>query len=85
MSKVIDWVKEKGWEYETRPKKHELDLKICPICGAISTKTGKVEKDNYWTFSINLEKGSYKCLRGSCGAKGHINTLSLIFFGIKAF
>ena len=27
-------------------------------------------------FSINLEKGSYKCLRGSCGVKGHINTLS---------
>ena len=74
MSKILDWIKNKEWEYKTRG--NEIDLKICPVCGAVSTKTNKESKANYWSFSINLEKGYYKCLRGSCGAQGHINTLS---------
>ena len=76
MNKIIEWVKEQKWEYQTREKADELDLKICPVCGAVSKKTGQVKSDNYWSFSINMRKGSYKCLRGSCGAKGHVNMLS---------
>lgn len=76
MNKIVEWLEENGHEYKERKKKPELNLKICPICGAVSSKTGKISSENYWSFSINYEKGYFRCLRGSCGARGHINTLA---------
>lgn len=49
---------------ETRQKGDELDFKRCPYCN------GGSHGDQY-TFSINLVSGAFKCLRASCGKKGH--------------
>lgn len=50
--------------YETRQNGDELEFKYCPYCH------GGNHRDD-WTFSINLEKGVFKCLRSSCGKQGH--------------
>ena len=52
--------------YQTREKENELEFRYCPYCGG-GTGTQKDE----WTFSINLDKGVYKCLRASCEEQGH--------------
>lgn len=52
--------------YQTREKGNELEFRYCPYCGG---GTG-VPRDE-WTFSINLDKGVYKCLRASCDEQGH--------------
>jgi|GEM_PF-1085713 len=43
---------------------NEIIAEICPFCHNGSGK------DKY-KFSLNIEKGVYKCMRGSCGAQGH--------------
>lgn len=48
---------------ESRRKGDELEAVFCPYCHG-----GGNDK---YTFSVNLEKGVYKCLRASCGAEGH--------------
>lgn len=50
--------------YETRQKGNELEFKRCPYCH------GGDHKDE-WTFSLDLEKGCFKCLRASCDQSGH--------------
>ena len=51
--------------YETREKGDELEFRYCPYCGG-----GTGTKRDEWTFSINLDKGVYKCLRESCAEQG---------------
>lgn len=52
--------------YETREKGDELEFRYCPYCNG-----GTGRKRDEWTFSINLEKGVYNCLRSSCEQQGH--------------
>ena len=52
--------------YETREKGNELEFRYCPYCGG-----GTGANRDEWTFSINLDKGVYKCLRASCEEQGH--------------
>ena len=52
--------------YETREKGDELEFRHCPYC-----EGGSGNKRDEWTFSLNLEKGVYKCLRASCDRQGH--------------
>jgi len=52
--------------YECREKGDELEFKQCPYCDG-GTGTNRDE----WTFSINLYKGVFKCLRASCDRQGH--------------
>lgn len=59
---AFDFVSALG--YETRQKGNELEFKRCPYCH------GGDHKDE-WTFSIDLEKGCFKCLRASCDQSGH--------------
>lgn len=57
------------------PAKHigkELSFSLCPYC-----KGGR--KPDKKTFSINLETGKFRCLRGSCGVKGNMITLARDF------
>jgi twinkle protein len=49
---------------EVREKGNELEFKRCPYCD------GGFHND-YWTFSVNLDSGAFKCLRSSCGKQGH--------------
>ena len=49
---------------EIRISGSEVKVKTCPYCG--STK---------YKFSINVNKGVYKCWRGSCGEKGSLKKL----------
>lgn len=48
--------------------RNEVTVKICPFC-----KGGS--HNDKWTFSINIDKGVYKCLRGKCGAQGSFSHL----------
>lgn len=52
--------------YETREKGNELEFRYCPYCGG-----GTGANRDEWTFSVNLDKGVYKCLRASCEEQGH--------------
>lgn len=55
------------------PAKHkgkELTFKKCPYCNSTNDKD---------TFSIDLNTGTFNCLRASCGAKGNMITLSKDF------
>ena len=52
--------------FETREKGDELEFRRCPYCDG---GTGKSRDE--WTFSLNLNKGVYKCLRASCAHQGH--------------
>lgn len=61
-SDVYDFANAHG--YETQLKGTELQFRFCPYCN------GGSHRDEY-TFSINIEKGVYKCLRSSCYQQGH--------------
>ena len=52
--------------FEYREKGDELEFKRCPYCDG-----GGGNKRDEWTFSLNLEKGVFKCLRASCDHQGH--------------
>ena len=49
---------------EFRRHGDELEAKYCPYC------YGGGGRDQY-TFSLNMEKGVFNCLRASCGKQGH--------------
>ena len=49
---------------ETRERGDELEFRYCPYCD------GGGSRDE-WTFSINTSKGTFNCLRSSCGKQGH--------------
>lgn len=49
---------------ETNQKGNELFFKYCPYC------SGGNHRDKN-TFSINLDNGTFKCFRASCGRQGH--------------
>lgn len=53
----------------------EITPKYCPFC------RGGQHGDKE-TFSLNMEKHTYKCLRGSCGAQGHFSELCK-HFGVE--
>lgn len=57
---------------QTKQRGDELQFKTCPYCHG----TGK---GNEYKFSINLKTGLYKCLRGSCEAKGNFVQLAQDF------
>ncbi len=63
---VIDFVQKYLGEHKV--VRNEVSVKICPFCN------GGSHKDKY-TFSINIEKGVYKCLRGKCGVSGSFSHL----------
>ena len=52
----------------TRRKGNELEFKRCPYCHG--------NKNDEFTFSINLETGAFCCLRASCGKQGHFVELA---------
>lgn len=56
---------------ETRRKGNELEFKLCPYCGG--------NKNDKYTFSINLDTGAYNCFRASCGKQGHFVELARDF------
>lgn len=64
-SDIFDFAESIG--AETRQKGEELEFRLCPYCGGDSHGRTRDE----WTFSINLYKGVYKCLRASCERQGH--------------
>ena len=51
-----------GAEYKEKGK--ELFFKYCPYCNGGQSR----DKD---TFSINMENGTFKCFRATCGKQGH--------------
>lgn len=53
----------------TRTVGDELEFNQCPYC-----KGGRSHGDKK-TFSINLTKGTFNCLRETCGARGNMITL----------
>ena len=59
------------WPY--KEKGSEIQPEICPYCG------GGDHGDKY-TFALNVDKGTFNCLRGSCGVTGTFNQL-LRYFG----
>ena len=54
---------------ETRVKGDELEFRYCPYCQG--NVVGMIGHQDEWTFSINLDKGVFKCLRASCDRQGH--------------
>ena len=52
-------------------KGNELFFKLCPYC-----KGGGKDKD---TMSVNLNNGTFKCFRASCGKQGHFVELARDF------
>ena len=61
---ILDFALSGG--YETRRKGDELEFRYCPYGGG-----GTGNHRDEWTFSINLDKGVYKCLRATCDQQGH--------------
>lgn len=61
-SDIYGFANSAGAEY--REKGNELLFKYCPYCHG-----GQNNDKN--TFSINMEKGTFKCFRASCGMQGH--------------
>lgn len=53
----------------------EIIPKYCPFCH------GGEHKDRF-TFALNTEKHTFKCLRGSCGKQGHFSELCR-HFGVE--
>lgn len=64
-SDIFDFVA--AFNFETREKGDELEFRYCPYCHG----DGKGRQKDEWTFSINLDKGVFKCLRASCDKQGH--------------
>lgn len=64
-SDIFDFAESIG--AETRQKGDELEFRYCPYCNGDGSGYHKDE----WTFSINLYKGVFKCLRASCDHHGH--------------
>lgn len=58
---LFDFAKTLG--YETKIKGDELFFKRCPYCNGGTS--------DYWTFSVNMISGAFKCFRASCGHDGH--------------
>lgn len=56
---------------ETKEKGKELFFKRCPYCNG--------GRKDFWTMSVNLENGMYKCFRASCGKQGHFVELARDF------
>lgn len=56
---------------QTTHRGRNLNFKKCPYCGQ--------NTDDKNTFAINLDNGTFNCLRASCGAKGNMLTLSRDF------
>ena len=56
---------------QTTHRGKNLNFKKCPYCGQ--------NTDDKNTFAINLDNGTFNCLRASCGAKGNMLTLSRDF------
>lgn len=48
---------------ETKTKGDELFFKRCPYCNG--------GRSDYWTFSVNMISGAFKCFRASCLHDGH--------------
>ena len=57
---------------KTHQKGDELFFQYCPYCSGGRSR----DKD---TFSVNLENGTYKCFRASCGKQGHFAELARDF------
>lgn len=57
---------------KTRARGNELQFLDCPYCHGAS----RGDKN---TFSINLDNGTFNCMRASCGAHGNMITLSKDF------
>lgn len=55
-------------EYKIKKGGAELEAKYCPFCN------GGQHRDQY-TFSINVEKHTYVCMRGKCGERGTFKEL----------
>lgn len=51
----------------------ELFFQLCPYCHPAP------KRDNFNSFSINLNTGQFKCLRASCGVSGNMITLARDF------
>lgn len=47
----------------------EIIPRLCPFC-----KGGSTGRD-YWTFALNMSKGTYNCKRGTCGVAGTLRDL----------
>lgn len=57
---------------ETHIKGNELFFKYCPYCNG-------GEHNDKDTFSVNLDNGTFKCFRASCGHQGHFVELARDF------
>lgn len=55
-------------EYRSKKGGKEFEAKHCPFCG------GGRHQDTF-TFSINVDKHAYVCMRGKCGEKGTFQQL----------
>ena len=59
---------ERSFGYEYRKRNGELEFKRCPYCNG-------GDHSDFWTFSVNLSSGAFKCLRASCNQSGHFAEL----------
>ena len=62
---------------ETREKGNELFFKWCPYCHG--------DGHDKESFSINLDNGTFKCFRESCGRQGHLVQMARDFHYPLAF
>ena len=62
MDPVLDYVEEKGWEYQLQGE--EVILKRCVFCGRET-----------WKLYINRKNRLFQCFRASCGIKGHLSKI----------
>ena len=53
---------------EHKIKGDEIIPRLCPIC-----KGG--QKQDKYTFALNMSNKTYNCMRGSCGVQGHFSQL----------
>ena len=68
---AVRFLQERGMEYRVRGR--EYNVRRCPYCG------GGSDGHDEWTFSVNVEKGVFRCLRASCDASGHFAELARDF------
>lgn len=57
---------------ESSQKGNELFFKYCPYCHGGGSRDKK-------TFSVNLDNGTFKCFRATCGKQGHFVELARDF------